>query len=294
MRGGSSWVFAALLVACVAGPGPDIRSAEREMQEGRLDDAVERLEKARDRTPQLPEVHDALGTAYYRRAREALDEKRFEDYERDLERALDEWVESLRLDPASSSPHTWMGIVAAYQGDLDRSLRSFRNALRLSPRSWVAYTNLAQVLIYRGNLAQARRWLSKAERFGPHPSIMELNLALAAWRQGDLVEARDLFDSAYMLDPKEVNTWDAAPVAEPIETFEGFTSYCCSNPACGPYMERACQQLQLEVRRREIGDETLRQELVIEMERRRKLSEIYRNRKDLKIEVEPTGPAPSN
>jgi Flp pilus assembly protein TadD len=287
----SSWILAAVLAACVAGAGSEVRRAEQEMATGQVDDAVSRLEASRTAAPGDARVRNVLGTAYYRRAREALDEGRFDDYEQDLERALDEWIASLRIDPTSPTPHTWMGIVAAYQGDLERSLRSFRNALRLEPRSWVAYTNLAQVLIYRGNLAQARHWLNKGERFGPHPAIVDLNLALAAWRQGDLIEARDLFDSAYYLDPDEVNTWDEAPVSEPIETFEDFSSYCCSNPACGPYMEVPCRMLQLAVRRRELRDETLRRELVIEMERRRRLNEIYRNRKDLKIEVEPVEPA---
>ncbi len=276
-----------VVAACVAGPASDIRRADEDLAAGRLDEAVHRLEMARDRTPTLPEVHDALGAAYYRRARAALDEKRYEDYEQDLERALDEWVESLRLDPTSSGPHTWMGIVAAYQGNLDRSIQNFRNALRLAPRSWSAYTNMAQTLIYDGHTAQGRRWLRKAERFGPNPVVVELNLTLAAWRQGDLIEAEDLFNSAYQLDPQIVNTWDEAPVSDPIETFEDFTGYCCANPACGPYMEAPCRQLQLEVRRRDVRDETLRRELVIEMDRRRRLNEIYKKRKDLKIEVDP-------
>jgi len=46
--------------------------------------------------------------------------------------------------------------------------------------------------------------------------------------------------------------------------------------------------MQLAVKGRELQDETLRQELVIEMERRRKLREIYEKRRDLRIEVEPT------
>jgi hypothetical protein len=45
--------------------------------------------------------------------------------------------------------------------------------------------------------------------------------------------------------------------------------------------------MQLEVARRQVRAETVRKELLIEMERRRKLDEIYGDRKDLKIEVEP-------
>lgn len=252
-----------------------------------MDQAVARLEAQKSRYSGSVEFQSALGVVYYRRARKALDEKRYGEYEADLERAVTAWVESLRLDPASPSPHTWMGIVAAYQGDIDGAAQSFRNALRLAPRSWVAHTNLAQTLIYQGKVSEARRWLRKAQALGSNPAIVDLDLSLAAWRQGDLVEARDTFQSAYLFDPKAVNNWDEAPVPDPIETFEEFTAYCCSNPACGPYMEEACRQVKLEVKRREVRDETIRRELQVEMERRRQLEEIYRSRKDLKIEVEP-------
>jgi Flp pilus assembly protein TadD len=292
MRRVATWVLAGILAACVAGSGSEVRRAGQELEAGRVDEAVARLESARERDPQSAEVRDALGWVYYHRAREAFHDGRFEDYERDLERALDEWIESLRIDPTQSHPHTGMAFVAAYQGNLDSALQSFHNALRLDPQSWVMYTNLAQTHTYRGTVSRARYWLRKARPLRPSPVNVEMNLALAAWREGDLVEARDLFDSAYQLNAREVNLWaaDDVPPEDPIETFEEYAAYCCSSPGCGPYMEVRCRELQLEVRRREVRDETLRRELVIEMERRRRLNEIYRNRKDLKIDVEPVGP----
>ena len=45
--------------------------------------------------------------------------------------------------------------------------------------------------------------------------------------------------------------------------------------------------MHLEAKRREVSDETARKELRLEMERRRALDTIYRDRQDLKIEVEP-------
>ena len=44
--------------------------------------------------------------------------------------------------------------------------------------------------------------------------------------------------------------------------------------------------MRLAVKERELRDETLRREIVMDMERRRKLKEIYQRRKDLEIEVE--------
>ena len=138
-----------------------------------------------------------------------------------------------------------------------------------------------------GDLNRAQHSVERARRLGARGAFVDIVESLAAWRRGDLVEARDLFDQAYGLDPEEVNNWDEAPVDKPIESFADFTAYCCGNHTCGPHMGKACQRMQLAVKKRELRDETLRQELVIEMERRRKLREIYERRRDLQIEVEP-------
>lgn len=272
-------------LACAPGV-PSGRSANKAIESGRLKEAAQMLEQRRDRYPRDPVSHDDLGEVYYRLARKALDESRSDDYEHYLELALDEWIESLRLAPERPSPHLWMGILAAYQGDLKRAERSFQNARHLDPQNPVHYTNLAEIYIYEGKLAKARRFLERGRRLGSADVTLEMTGALAAWKAGDMVEARDLFDSAYYLDRKQVNTWNEAPVSKPIESFEDMASFCCSHVACGPYMESPCRKERLAVTRRQLRDATTRRELVLEMERRRKLQEIYSKRRDLKVEVE--------
>ena len=282
-----SWVWLLALVACAAAMvDPGVRQARQDAEQGRPEAAAIQLEALRKRYPNDFDVHLELGVVYYKLARKALDEDRQEEYARYMGKALDEVVEAARLDPESPSPHTWMGIIAAYQDNLEGALRDFKNARRLSPRNPVNYLNLAQIYVYMGELSRARRYLSKAHRMGARGAFVDVVEALAAWRQGDLVEARDLFDQAYALDPEEVNRWDEAPVDEPIQSFEDFTGYCCSNHTCGPHMGNGCERVRLAVKKRELRDETLRRELVMEMERRQKLKKIYEGRKDLEIEIE--------
>ena len=286
-RKGLSWVWLLALVACAAATiDPAVRQARKDAEAGRPEAAATQLEVLRERYPGDFDVRLELGVVYYKLARKALDEDRQEEYAHYMGKALDEVVEAARLDPESPSPHTWMGIIAAYQDNLEGALRDFKNARRLSPRNPVNYLNLAQIYVYMGELSRARCYLSKAHRMGARGAFVDVVEALAAWRQGDLVEARDLFDQAYALDPEEVNRWDEAPVDEPIESFEDFTAYCCSNHTCGPHMANACGRMRLAVKERELQDETLRREIVMEMERRRKLKEIYEGRKDLEIEIE--------
>jgi tetratricopeptide (TPR) repeat protein len=258
---------------------------------------LERLEQERDRKPNDPERHEALGEAYYRHARSAFDARDFSTYETYLGKALDAVLESARLDPESSAPHVFMGIVAAYQGDLDRTLQNLANARRLAPRSWTAYTNIAEVMIYRGSSRRdVEKWIDRAEKLGANPAVVELNLCLVSWRDGILDGAERHFQRVRRLDPKVLESWNEAPIPRPIESLSDLMSYCCGSPACGPYMASACKESQLAVAKREIPAEVARQELVLEMERRRKLNEIYSKRKELEIEVdapEPVPPAPA-
>ena len=252
---------------------------------------IARLEQERDQRPNDPDRRQALGEAYYREARRALDERRFAEYESYLGKAMDEVLESARLDPESASPHVFMGIVAAYQGDIERTFRSLANARRLAPRAWTSYTNLAETLVYKGSPRRdVERWLDRADKLGGDAAVSELNLCLVSWRDGDLAAAERHFKRVQRMNPEVLKSWNEAPVPKPLESLPDLMSYCCASPACGPYLAKACEQSQLEVAKREIPEEVARRELVIEMERRRKLNEIYEKRRDLQIEVEPEEP----
>ena len=279
----------ALLASCAGGPSK--RAAEKDLEAGRLEPAIEQLEVLRAKRPDDAEVALDLGIAYFKRARVALDAGDDAAYLRDLALAQRHVLAAVELDPRSSQPHTWMGIISAYRSDLDATIESLKNAARLEPHHPVHYTNLAESYIYKGKLTRARRYLAKARKLGAPPVYIEMNEVLAAWRSGDYVEARDLFEIAYALNPDVVKVWNEAPVAEPISSFEEFSAFCCSHIACGPYMENACYEMKHEVRQRNVNAETMRQELVLEMERRRKLQDIYDKHRELDVVIEEPGSA---
>jgi len=177
------------------------------------DPQLTKLEQARDSRPRDPERREALGEAYYRHARLALDQKDYAEYQTYLGKAMDEVLESARLDPRSASPHVFMGIVAAYQGHIDSTLRNLANARRLSPKSWAAYTNIAETLVYKGSPRRdVERWIDRAEPLGAPAGVVELNLCLVSWRDGDLEAAERHFQRVKRLDPKTLETWNEAPV----------------------------------------------------------------------------------
>ncbi len=275
-----------LLVACAGGSSGSLRKADELVAAGKPEEAVTILEAERTQHPSSPEVHHALGIAYYQVARKALSENRPADYEKNLELAMNEWIEEVRLDPAAPGPHTMMAIVRLHQGDLDGSIQNLKNARKLDPGNPVAYTNLGEAYVYKGNLEIAHRYLTFARKFRGPPDMIEVIEALAAWKGGDRVEAEDLFGAALATNPQVVAEWNEASTGRTVETFDDFAEFCCGDVACGPYMEKACRSAKLAVERREVSAETARKELQLEMERRRQLNEIYKDRKDLQIEVE--------
>jgi tetratricopeptide (TPR) repeat protein len=245
------------------------------------------LEKARTKRPNRVYLRDELGLGYYRYARAAFDRGEFSVYEDYLARATTEWLESLKLEPESAVPHIYMGIVSAYQGRIDDALDSFQNARALAPANGVSYTNLAETMIYAGRDArEVESWLSRGERMGASPAIVELNYCLLRWRDGDVEAASKKFQRALRFDRNVVRQWNEAPVSKPILSFEDLAGYCCGSPACGPYLANACKTAKQDVAERVAPEETKLRELRIEMERRRELERIYRQRRDLDIRVQ--------
>jgi Flp pilus assembly protein TadD len=256
------------------------------IEAGQPERAIEILAPEVAEHPANSELRKALADAYYLTARQALEAREFEKYERNLGLALDEWIAAVRLDPEDPAPHTMMAIVALHQGHLDSSITSLKNAQRLAPMNPLADSNLAEAYVYQGDFRQARKYLSRARKSRMVTSHVEIIESLAAWKTGDMTEARDIFASAHAVDPGFVETWNDAPVTEPIQTFDDFAAFCCGDIACGPYMANACHNLRLDVKERNVSAETVRKELVLEMQKRRELEKIYKGRRDLDIEVD--------
>lgn len=252
---------------------------------GNLEGARLELEKQRARNPGSAQVRLALGTVYYRIARDALDrghdEARYLAY---LEQASTELVTAAEIDPRMPDPHIYLAAMDLYRGDLDGSLRGLNNARRLS-RDGVHYTNLGELHVYRGDLAEARRWTLMGLRRGAGPAPVTFNQMLIHWREGDLRAAERDFHVLWKDYPEMLSTINMARVPRDPDSFDEFAAYCCGSPGCGPYMREACGGLGLPVKNRELSEQTALKELEIEMEKTRRLREIYEQRKELQIEV---------
>ena len=274
-------VFA--MSACAPGGMEEASSALRTND---LGTARRLLEADREEYPRSLEVRLALGEVYYRTARDALDwdgnEGRYLAF---LERSVDEFVTAAELDPEHSQPHFYFAVMDVYRGDLDSALRGMENARRLRPAP-IDDTNIAEVYIYRGDLANARHWNQEGDLRGVGIGPVTFNRMLIRWFEGDLEGARRDFKTLHLRYPELIRSINVAPLPTMPRSFEEFAGYCCDSPACGPYLTLACADLGLEVKRREVSEETLLGELRLEIEKRRRLKEIYRQHKELELEID--------
>jgi tetratricopeptide (TPR) repeat protein len=274
----------AAALACL--PGGPAGRARTQIEAGDLAGARAELERERERQPGSADVRVALGEVYYRIARDALDRERDEArYLAFLERSIAEFVTALEIDPRDDRPHLFLAVMDTYRGELRKALRGLENARRLEPAG-VAYTNIAELYVYLGHLHKARRWNELGLRKGAPLSVVDFNDMLIRWKEGDLDEARRLFAELRRSDPETIRTINMARLPEEPRSFDDFAGYCCASPACGPYLRKACSDLELDVREREISQETVRRELLLEMEQARRLRRVYEQRKELEIEVE--------
>jgi tetratricopeptide (TPR) repeat protein len=280
-----------LLAGAACAPGGAVGRAQARSEAGDLAGASAELERERDLRPGSVDVRIALGEVYYQMARDALDRERDQArYLAYLERSVSEFVTALELDPRNEQPHFYLAVMDTYRGDLRQALRGFNNTRHLQPAAGIAYTNIAEIYVYMGQLNKARAWNDLGLKRGAPYGIGVFNDMLIAWKQGDLAEARRCFSELQASDPDQLRTINVARLPEAPRRFEDFAGYCCESPACGPYMKDACHALALDVREREISEETVRKELLIEMEKQRRLRKVYEQRKELEIEVEGAPP----
>lgn len=279
-----------LSLFCAAGwaclPGASSSSSRwADVPSAELPRAASQLEQARQRDPRSVDTRLALGVVYYRMAREALDrdgdEARYLDA---LGRSLDELVTAVELDPRNPEPHTYLAAIDLYQGDLPGTFRNLSNARRLEP-SGVAYSNIAEAYVYQGQVDRAREWNEAALRRNAPYGAIQFNDMLIAWREADLETARQHFASLRRHEPRFIRRVHMAPLPVEPRSFEEFAAYCCESPACGPYLESQCRALSLAVSEAEMSREATLKALRLEMEQQRRIREVYRQRKELEIDV---------
>jgi tetratricopeptide (TPR) repeat protein len=206
--GASAAVLAAALALGAGGCGPkyekppaenpvladlvDYRTGLAMLREGRADEAIAILMRARQSNPRDPAVPNALGLALL--------------YKKDYTNAEKAFTESLKLDPEFGEAHNNRGVCYMEMGRLDEAERDFQAVLDGPPSTdrLNAYVNLG--LLYE----KKQEWVDAERQF--NLALSEDGQLLRAKRERGIVRVklenfRDALDDLLTVlkeDPKDV------------------------------------------------------------------------------------------
>jgi lipoprotein NlpI len=160
-------VTACLLLACTLFAGPGLQSAHGEpspqwaLCTGKPD--VERnrqitactslIESGKESRQDQAVAHHNRGLAYAVKG--------------DLDRAIADFTEAIRLDPKDALAYNDRGAAYAVKGDFDRAIADYSEAIRLDPKAVLAYKNRGGVYLYSGALPKALADFNQASELDP-------------------------------------------------------------------------------------------------------------------------------
>jgi len=139
------------------------------------------------KSPEKGRAHNALGTAFYEKSQ--------------LDDAVREYREALRLDPRLPDGHRNLGVTYAARGRFDEAIGECREAVRLDPRNTKAHTSLADAYAGKGQIEDAIREYREAIRLDPGNARAHNNLAGSYAAKGQVDDAYREYREAFRLDP---------------------------------------------------------------------------------------------
>ena len=131
--------------------------------------------------------HVNLGTVYSRRGQ--------------LDEAIREYRESLRLNPYYGLTHYNLGNALLQKGEVDEAIQHYQLAILLLPMYVDSYNNLGLALRKKGRVDEAIRQFQQAVRLKPDDADIHYNLGSALAQRGQMDEAIRQFQEALRLQP---------------------------------------------------------------------------------------------
>jgi len=124
-----------------------------------------------------------------------------QEQDRDLDGAIAQYRESLRLNSGNAEAHINLGTALAAKGELDAAVSAYEAALRLRPDIPGAHQNLGLALMMKGQTGGAVRHFEEAVRLKPDYAAAHNSLGIALALQGKLEAATEHFTQALRFAP---------------------------------------------------------------------------------------------
>jgi tetratricopeptide (TPR) repeat protein len=118
-----------------------------------------------------------------------------------IEDAIAEFEEAIRLDPDNALAHFNLGVAYQYQGKLDQAIAEYQEAISIDPDYAEAHNNLGIAYDDQGKPDEAIAEYQEAIRINPDYALAHYNLALAYYAQGKPDEAIAAYKEVIRVDP---------------------------------------------------------------------------------------------
>jgi len=129
-----------------------------------------------------------------------------EEFEGLCERAINDYTESLRLDPAYAFAYSCRGRLYRESGETDKALTDFSEAIRLDPNAHQAFYGRGLIDMERKDFDQAIEDLSESVRTDPSAAYAYANRGLAYAYRKEFDRALANYDAALQLRPRDART----------------------------------------------------------------------------------------
>jgi tetratricopeptide (TPR) repeat protein len=120
-----------------------------------------------------------------------------------LDRAIADYNEAVRLNPQDALAYNNRGIAYRAKGDLDRAIANYDEAIRLDPKDALAYNNRGIAYQAKGDFGRATADYDEAIQLDPRDALAHYNRGIAYKAEGDLDRAIADYDEAVRLNPKD-------------------------------------------------------------------------------------------
>jgi tetratricopeptide (TPR) repeat protein len=158
------------------------------LAEGKIQMAIDCLQRVVELRPESAQAHQNLGEAQERLG--------------DRQAAANSYQRALALQPDSPERHCHLARVLFQSGALQPAAELYQRALVLDPKRFDIYNDLGLVLTNLGNYGAAIEAFRRSLRLNPHSAKTLAGIGYHFEHKGDLISAADAYRDAIKAEPK--------------------------------------------------------------------------------------------
>lgn len=145
----------------------------------------------------------------------------------DLQAALAEFREAVKLDPLLADAHTKLGLTYKATGELEKAADSLESAVRLDPQNFKSTFELGEVYRMLNRFSQAVRAYVLACRLQPENFDSHYRLASCYHQAGEQDQAIEAYNQALRINPRSAQAWSNLGALQDMKgkPYEAIQSY---------------------------------------------------------------------